>query len=87
MLSPLPASWARLESQRNPRERLDQLHRDALDAKAEIRAALERLAARHRISAKDISYAMDGYADNLLDDAIYNVKRELEHASDDEDPV
>ena len=60
---------------------------DAIDAKAEVRAALERLAARHTISAKDIAYATDGYADNLLDDAIYNVKRELEHEIDDENPV
>jgi hypothetical protein len=84
---PLPAQWARLESRRDPRDRLDQLHRDALDTKAEIRAALDRLAERQRIAAKDVSYAMDGYTDNLLDDTIYNLKRELEREIEDADPV
>jgi hypothetical protein len=84
---PLPAQWARFESRRNPRDRLDQLHRDALDTKNEIRAALDRLAERHRIAAKDVAYAIDGYADNLLDDTIHNLKRELEREIEDEDPV
>jgi hypothetical protein len=52
------------------------LHRDVLDTKAEIRAALDRLAERNRIAAKDVAYAIDGYADNLLDDTIYSVKGE-----------
>jgi hypothetical protein len=84
---PLPAQWARLESRRNPRDRLNQLQRDALDAKAEIRAALDRLAERHRIAAKDVVYAINGYADNLLDGRIYNLKRELEREIEDEDPM
>jgi hypothetical protein len=84
---PLPAQWARLENRRNPLDRFDQLHRDALNAKAEIRNALDRPAARHRISATDIAYAMDGYADNLLDDTIYSVKRDLEREIEDEDTV
>ena len=84
---PLPAQWARLESRRNPRDQLDQLHRDAIETKAEIRAALDRLATRHGISAKDVAYAMDGYADNLLGDAIYNLERNLEREIEDEDPV
>jgi len=84
---PLPAHWARLESRRDPRDRLAQLHRDALDAKAAIRAALDRLAERHGIAAKDVAYAMDGYADSLLDDAIYNLERELEREIEANDPV
>jgi hypothetical protein len=45
------------------------------------------LAERHRISAIDLAYAMEGYADNLLDDAIYNVKSELEREIETDEPV
>ena len=76
---PLPARWARLESRRSdPRGRLDALRRDALSTKAAIRSALDELAARHGISRKDVDYAVEGYANDMLSDAIYNVERGLE---------
>ena len=86
--SPLPGRWARLESRRrDPRGRLDALRRDVLSTKAVIRSALDELAARHGIPANDITYAVEGYADDMLSDAIYNVERGLERELENEDPV
>jgi hypothetical protein len=58
---------------RGPRDRLADLHRDVAPTKTKIRAALDELADRHRIPQRDVTYAMDGYADNLLSDVVYNV--------------
>jgi hypothetical protein len=51
-------------------------------AKAELRRVLERLAERHGISQKDVNYAIDGYADDMLSDLVYSLERDLEHESD-----
>ncbi|MGZ5904891.1 MAG: hypothetical protein ACXWKQ_06050 [Reyranella sp.] len=84
---PLPARWAfARQSRRDPGDRLTALRRDATEAKAVIRAALDALATRHDISAKDIDYAM-AHADDLLADAVYNVERELEREIEGEEPV
>jgi hypothetical protein len=40
---------------------------------------LERLAARHGIEQRDIPYAIDGYADDMLSDLVYGIERDLEH--------
>ena len=58
--------------------RLDALERDVLSTKAAIRTALDALAARHNIPAKDITYAVESYVDDMLSDAIHNVERKLE---------
>ena len=63
----------------DPRDRLEQLQADQREAKAQIREVLERLAERHGISQKDITYAIDGYADDMLSDLVYSVERDLEH--------
>ena len=85
---PLPARWAMLESRRgDARGRLDALRRDVLTTKAAIRSALDELANRHRIPRKDIDYPVEGYADDMLSDAIYNVERALERELEHEDPV
>jgi hypothetical protein len=76
---PLPASWAQFESRRDPRQRLEALQRDVATARARIREALAELAERHGIAKRDVTYAMEGYADNLLGDVVYNVERALEH--------
>jgi hypothetical protein len=68
----------------DPRARLEQLHADRREAKAEPREVLERLAERHGISQKNINYAIDGYADDMLSDLFYSVERELEHESEAE---
>ena len=43
------------------------------EAKAEPREVLERLAERHGISQKDVTYAIEGYADDMLSDLVYAV--------------
>ena len=58
--------------------RLDALERDVLSTKAAIRTALDALAARHNIPAKDITYAVENYVDDMLSDAIHNVEHKLE---------
>ena len=49
-------------------------------------SALDELAAKHRILPKDINYAVEGYADDMLSVAIY-VERALERELEREDPV
>jgi hypothetical protein len=45
----LPAGWAlAATTRRDPRDQLEQMARDKLDAKAEIRAALDRLGRQAR---------------------------------------
>jgi hypothetical protein len=42
----------------DPRERLDALRRDRLDAEAEIRVVLDRLAAKYNAASEDVDEAM-----------------------------
>jgi hypothetical protein len=84
---PLPARWAIVETRPEPRDHLKTLQRDVAIAKARIREALDELAERHGIRASDVAYAMEGYADDLLSDAVYNVERELEQEIETDDPV
>jgi hypothetical protein len=83
---PLPATWAWLAPRRDPQEHLAAMKADVLEAKAKIRAALDELAERHGVPAKDIDDAM-GYADDMLSDAVYSVERALEHEIEDQDPI
>ena len=76
---PLPARWAQFETRRDPHDRLAELERDVGTTRSKIRKALEELAERHRISYRDVTYAMEGYAEDLLSDVVYNTKREIEH--------
>jgi hypothetical protein len=76
---PLPASWAVFESRRDPRDWLAALHRDVAMARTKIREVLDELAAKHGVPRRDVTYAMEGYADNLLSDVVYNVERSIEH--------
>jgi hypothetical protein len=75
----LPASWAVFESRRDPRDRLIELRRDMAAARNKIREALQELADRQHIAPKDVTYAMEGYTDDLLSDLVYHVERELQH--------
>jgi hypothetical protein len=65
----------------------DGLRHDVLTTKAAIRSALDELASRHGIPRKDVDYAVEGYADDMLSDAIYNVERAREPELENEDPV
>lgn len=77
---------AALHSSREPREQLSLLHRDMSEAKAQIREVLERLAAKHGIEQRDIAYAIDGYADDMLSDLVYSIERDLEHQCEAAEP-
>ena len=84
---PLPAGWARhLLSNRDPAERLSALRQDVLDAKAEIRSSLERLAEKHHIPMREVNRSM-GWADDGLADLIYETERELEHEIEEREPA
>ena len=75
---PLPAGWAReVASRRDPVAELDQLARDKLDAKVEIRAALEHVAEKHGIPISEVNAAVRGYAEDMLSDLTYELEREL----------
>jgi hypothetical protein len=83
----LPAGWAlHHQSRRDPHDRLAVLRRDTGEAKAAIREALDQLAAKHAIAAKDIEYAMAGI-DDVLSDAIYSVERDLEREIEGDEPA
>jgi hypothetical protein len=71
-------------SSRSPLINLRQLERDKANAKAEIRTALDRLAAKHGTKARAINCVMADYAAHMLDDATYEVQRELEFESQPE---
>ena len=77
---PLPAGWARaFRNWRDPVEELDELARDKLAAKAEIREVLDRLADKHGISHAETNAAVLGYVDDMLSDLTYEVEGMLTH--------
>ena len=77
---PLPAGWAReFRRWRDPAEELDELTKDKLAAKAEIREVLDRLADKHGISHVETNAAVHGYVDDMLGDLTYEVESELTH--------
>lgn len=84
---PLPAMWARgFESQRHPADRLDALVQDKLDAKADIRAILDRLAEKYGVPATDVIGTMD-WVDDGLGDLLYDIELGLQHEIEERDPV
>ena len=70
-----------------PYERLAELNADLREAKARVRRVLEAVAVKYDIPAKDVSYAIDGYADDLLSDLVFGIQRDLEHAAEAEAPL
>jgi hypothetical protein len=70
-----------------PQERLAQLRYDLAEAKAHLRQVLEAVADKYDISAKDVSYAIDSYADDMLSDLVFGIERDLEHAAEAEAPL
>ena len=83
----LPAGWARrLESRIDPVDRLAELEKDRLEAKASIREILDRLADKHGATAQDVTVAMRSI-DDTLDDLLYERERLLQHAIEDGDPA
>lgn len=85
---PLPAGWApRLSSRREPFEQLTDIARDKLELRAKIRELIESTAERYGISHREITGAITGYADNMIDDLFYETKSRLETEIEDSDPV
>ena len=70
-----------------PQERLVELRTDMREAKARLRQVLEALADKYDIPAKDVSYAIDGYADDMLSDLVFGIERDLEHEAEAEAPL
>jgi hypothetical protein len=70
-----------------PYERLAELGADLREAKARLRQVLEAVADKYDIPAKDVSYAIDGYADDMLSDLVFGIQRDLEHAAEAEAPL
>ncbi|SEP26552.1 hypothetical protein SAMN02990966_04696 [Rhodospirillales bacterium URHD0017] len=54
------------------------------ETKARLRHVLEALADKYSIAAKDVSYAIDGYADDMLSDLVFGIERDLEHEAERE---
>ena len=83
----LPAGWAcPLESRIDPVDRLAELEKDRLEAKASIREILDRLADKHGATAQDVTVAMRSI-DDTLGDLLYERERLLQHAIEDGDPA
>lgn len=81
----LPANWAsNFLGRRDPRDRLATLKDDVLEAKAEIRMAMERLAEKHQIPMTEVTRAM-GSVDDGLSDLVYDAERALVLETEEED--
>ena len=77
----------RLGCHARPDERLAELHADKREATARLREVLEAMARKYGIPAKDVSYAIDGYADDMLSDLVYGIERDLEHEAEETAPL
>jgi uncharacterized protein YdhG (YjbR/CyaY superfamily) len=75
---------ASLHANDDARERLTELRADMREAKARLREVLEALAAKYDIPAKDVSYAIEGFADDMLAELVFGVERDLEQAVDEQ---
>jgi hypothetical protein len=67
------------------RERLAELRADLREVKARLRDVLEALATKYDIPPKEVSYAIDGFADDMLAELVFGVERDLEQAIDDQE--
>ena len=65
-----------------PHERLAELRSDIRETRARLRQVLEALAEKYNITEKDVSYAIDGYADDMLSDLVFGIERDLEHEAE-----
>src|SRR6185295_9078316 len=70
-----------------PHERLAELKSDMRETKARLRQVLEALADKYSITAKDVSYAIDGYADDMLSDLVFGIERDLEQETERDAPL
>jgi hypothetical protein len=83
----LPAGWARhLESRIDPTERLAELEKDRVRARADICEIVERLAEKHGATARDVAVALRSI-DHTLGDLLYDQERALQHEMEDLTPA
>ncbi len=82
----LPAGWARRATLEDPADQLDRLRQDVLDAKAELREVLDRLADRHGIKPLVVTEIVEGYVDAALGDLVYALEEELRDEIDRDRP-
>lgn len=80
---PLPGSWPRTMTMRDPIVELERLAKDKLGAKAEIYEVLERLANKHGISLLEVNGVMLGYVDDALGDLTFKMEDELRRERDE----
>ena len=73
-----------LDGESDARERQAELKADVREAKARVREMLESLTRKYDIPANDVSYAIDGFADDMLAELIFGVERDLEQAVDEQ---
>lgn len=70
----------------HPKERLEVLRRDQLDANAEIRAVLDRLAGKHKVPASEVDDAMANIG-LAIDDMTQEVENDHLQEVDIADPL
>jgi len=80
---PLPGNWPRKMTMRDPGAELERLARDRHVAKAEIYAALERLANKHGISLLEVNGVMLGHVDDALGDLTFDLEDALRREQDE----
>lgn len=75
---------SRIVSAADARDRLAELKADMGEAMARVREVLEALAEKYDIPPKEVSYAIDGFADDMLAELVFGAERDLEQAIDDQ---
>jgi hypothetical protein len=75
---PLPGvAWPRNASWPDPAERLQQLEKDKIEAKFEMRQVLDKYADKYGIAPKDVNELIWGYADDMIGDLFYETEEAL----------
>jgi len=65
---------------------LDQIERDKVSAATEIRAVLEKYAALHGISFREVDDVICGYVSLMLEDFFFEIVRDLSREVERHDP-
>jgi hypothetical protein len=81
---PLPGVWPFNVTWPDPEEQLQQLKKDKLEAKREIREVLDKYADRWGVRARAVNKLIYGYADDMLDDLFFDKETELQKEIDED---
>jgi len=74
---PLPGTWPRNMTRRDPIAALEEIERDKVAATYAIELELDRLAEKNGISHTVIAKAVEGYVDDMLGDVFFELEEEL----------